>query len=136
MSPTSAIDPALPVSASIRTHSAPARVLPKPRPAIISQTRQLPAGGSCDGRAQSGQAWASRVASAGVSPASNASIAARSAVFSQRRHTAAKSGQELLVILGLVGSGSARAALDGVGLGPLAIDRRPARPQQEHQQRI
>ena len=38
-------------SAIIRTHSAPARVLPKPRPAMIIHTRQSPGGGSCSGRA-------------------------------------------------------------------------------------
>jgi len=38
-----------------RTHSAPARVLPKPRPAITSQVRQSPGGGICSARAQNGQ---------------------------------------------------------------------------------
>ena len=68
VSPTSAIDPAPPLSASIRTHSAPARVLPKPRPGIISQTRR-PSGGNCAGRAHSSEARTSPPASAGVSAA-------------------------------------------------------------------
>jgi len=42
-------------SAIIRTHSAPERVLPKPRPAMIIQMRQSPGGGSCWGRAVNGQ---------------------------------------------------------------------------------
>src|SRR3546814_2175122 len=40
---------------SPRTHSAPVRVLPKPRPARISQTRQPPGGGNCLVRAQNRQ---------------------------------------------------------------------------------
>ena len=39
------------LSASDRIHSAPALVLPKPRPARISHVDQFPSGGSCEGRA-------------------------------------------------------------------------------------
>ncbi len=48
------------VRASSSTHSAPARVLPAPRPPIISQHRQSPSGGTCAGRRVSIQADASR----------------------------------------------------------------------------
>jgi len=44
--PTSAIRAAGSASATLRTHSAPARVLPKPRPAMTNQVRQSPGGGS------------------------------------------------------------------------------------------
>jgi hypothetical protein len=37
--------------ATIRTHSAPDRVLPNPRPAMIIQMRQSPSGGNWSGRA-------------------------------------------------------------------------------------
>src|SRR5258708_4246708 len=47
---TSAIRCARPASICTRTNSAPARVLPKPRPAISSHTRQSPAGGICASR--------------------------------------------------------------------------------------
>jgi hypothetical protein len=47
VAPISAIRKPGSASASSRTHSAPARVLPKPRPAMISQVRQLPAGACC-----------------------------------------------------------------------------------------
>lgn len=52
---TSAIRAAGCEVAMCRTHSAPARVLPKPRPAQISQIRHSPSGGSCSGRAHIGQ---------------------------------------------------------------------------------
>ena len=39
------------------TVSAPGRVLPKPRPARITQTNQGSGGGSCAGRAQNDQVW-------------------------------------------------------------------------------
>ena len=42
-------------SAIMRTHLAPTRVLPSPRSAMISYTRQLPGGSNCAARAQSGQ---------------------------------------------------------------------------------
>lgn len=48
---TSAIRAAGWLSAIIRTHSAPERVLPNPRPASIIQTRQSPGGGSWFARA-------------------------------------------------------------------------------------
>src|SRR6185437_3346471 len=38
-----------------RTNSAPVRVLPNPRPASNSHTRQSPGGGSCSSRAQKSQ---------------------------------------------------------------------------------
>ena len=46
--PTSAMRRALPASTCARTYSAPVRVLPKPRPASSSQTRQSPDGGFCE----------------------------------------------------------------------------------------
>ncbi len=46
LAPTSAIRILGRLRASFSTHSAPARVLPKPRPAIISQVRHPLAGGS------------------------------------------------------------------------------------------
>ncbi len=49
--PTSAIRPTLAASAIERTHSAPERVLPNPRPALMTQIDQSPGGGSCSGRA-------------------------------------------------------------------------------------
>jgi hypothetical protein len=52
---TSAIRASGSASAMLRTHSAPARVLPKPRPAMISQMRQTPSGAICAGRAQNCQ---------------------------------------------------------------------------------
>ena len=54
VSPTSAIGP-IPSVARRRTHSAPARVLPAPRPPSSSQVTQSPGGGNCSARAQSGQ---------------------------------------------------------------------------------
>jgi len=39
----------------LRTFSAPARVLPAPRPLLISQVRHVPAGSSWSVRAQKGQ---------------------------------------------------------------------------------
>jgi hypothetical protein len=44
--PTSAIRASGSASATLRTHSAPSRVLPNPRPAITSHTRQALAGAS------------------------------------------------------------------------------------------
>src|SRR5690554_1115775 len=44
--PTSAIGP-MPWAARLRTHSAPARVLPAPRPPSSSQVVQSPSGGRC-----------------------------------------------------------------------------------------
>ena len=38
-----------------KTHSAPARVLPNPRPASSTQVRQSPSGGSCPACAHSGK---------------------------------------------------------------------------------
>jgi hypothetical protein len=63
LSATSAMRPSRPSPgrspvASACTHSAPARVLPEPRPPIISQVRQSPSGGNCSGRAVSSQSWA------------------------------------------------------------------------------
>ena len=54
LAPTRAIrnDPS--ARASALTHSAPALVLPKPRPAEISQVRQSPGGGSWPSWAQNG----------------------------------------------------------------------------------
>ena len=57
-----------------RTHSAPQRVLPKPRPASTSQVVQSPpapdsGGASCLGRAQKRQSWISARASASLSSA-------------------------------------------------------------------
>src|SRR5262249_4916290 len=49
---TSAIRRATPETTEARTNSAPVRVLPKPRPARSSQTRQSPGGGNCSSRAQ------------------------------------------------------------------------------------
>ncbi|OYX96142.1 MAG: hypothetical protein B7Y74_02220 [Novosphingobium sp. 35-62-5] len=42
--PTSAIRASGLLSATLRTHSAPSRVFPNPRPAMTSHTRQSPAG--------------------------------------------------------------------------------------------
>ena len=64
---TSAMRRAVAPSTRARTSSAPVRVLPKPRPASSSQTRQSPAGGSWLGRAQNGQSYSSASASAGLS---------------------------------------------------------------------
>jgi hypothetical protein len=55
LAPTSAIRAAPSARATSRTHSAPARVLPKPRPAQISQVRHASCGGSCASRAQPSQ---------------------------------------------------------------------------------
>ncbi len=57
-----------------RTHSAPQRVLPKPRPASTSQVVQSPpgpevAGANCLGRAQNRQSYSNAAASASVSSA-------------------------------------------------------------------
>ncbi len=52
--PTSAIG-VTPAAASWRTHSAPARVLPEPRPPNISHVVQSPLGASCSARAQRSQ---------------------------------------------------------------------------------
>jgi hypothetical protein len=46
VAPTRAMRASFRLSAIERTHSAPARVLPKPRPPMISQVRQSPSGGS------------------------------------------------------------------------------------------
>jgi hypothetical protein len=48
----------------LRTHSATARVLPKPRPASSNPTIQLPAGAICSGRASVAQSDRSAAASA------------------------------------------------------------------------
>ena len=40
---------------TVRIHSAPARVLPNPLPAMMSHFDQSPGGGSCAARAQNGQ---------------------------------------------------------------------------------
>jgi hypothetical protein len=48
VSPTSAIG-VTPLFASCRTHSAPARVLPEPRPPMSNQVVQSPPGGHCFG---------------------------------------------------------------------------------------
>jgi hypothetical protein len=53
--PTSAIRALPSLRATSRTHSAPARVLPKPRPAQISQVRHASRGASCASRAQPSQ---------------------------------------------------------------------------------
>lgn len=50
VAPTSAIRALPSPSAMARTHSAPARVLPKPRPAINSHIRQSPSGAICAAR--------------------------------------------------------------------------------------
>ncbi len=55
MGATSATWRATPDSICARTNSAPARVLPKPRPASKSQTRQSPGGDRCSARAQAFQ---------------------------------------------------------------------------------
>ena len=52
---SNAILPQRPCSIWLRTHSAPVRVLPNPRPAKSIQMRQSPAGSSCSGRAQNVQ---------------------------------------------------------------------------------
>jgi hypothetical protein len=46
-----------PAATCIRTHSAPARVLPKPRPARINQRRHSPSGGFCPVRPQVCQSY-------------------------------------------------------------------------------
>ena len=74
--PTSAILACGSLRADSRTHSAPARVLPKPRPAQTSHVCQSPAGGSCSGRAHSGQWKAMARASSCVSDAYQSNRAA------------------------------------------------------------
>src|SRR5207247_6967060 len=64
----SAIRAAPPFTRS-RTHSAPVRVLPKPRPASSSHTAQDPTGASWFARAQKRHSRASLSASAGLSVA-------------------------------------------------------------------
>ena len=59
-------------AARARTHSAPARVLPEPRPPRISQVVQSPSGGSCSGRAQLGQSNTGVSTSSVAEPATNA----------------------------------------------------------------
>ena len=54
-------------SAWARTHSAPVRVLPQPRPARTSQTSQSPSGGTWEGRAQVGQSHSRASAAPGSS---------------------------------------------------------------------
>ena len=51
---TSAMRPDVPDSTRERTHSAPVRVLPNPRPAMSSQTDQSPGGAIWLSRAQRG----------------------------------------------------------------------------------
>ena len=54
-----------------RTHSAPVRVLPQPRPARMSQANHSDAGGSCSSRAQKRQSYSSAAFSAVVRLASS-----------------------------------------------------------------
>ena len=60
--PTNAIRATLAASARDRTHSAPVRVLPHPRPDRTSQIDQSPVGGSCSGRAIACQSVSSKSA--------------------------------------------------------------------------
>jgi hypothetical protein len=59
LAPISAMRAAPSLRATSLIHSAPARVLPKPRPAQISQVRQISlarsCGGNCSSRAQPSQ---------------------------------------------------------------------------------
>ena len=56
-----------PLSTCARTHSLPHRVLPNPRPANTSQTRQSPGGGNWLGRAHADQSCKRHSASIGLS---------------------------------------------------------------------
>ena len=51
MAPSNAMRLYFSESTQLLIVSAPARVLPNPRPARINHVRQLPFGGSCSGRA-------------------------------------------------------------------------------------
>ena len=59
---------ALPEATMARTHSAPVRLLPQPRPARMSQVRQSPGGGSWSGRAQIDQSRRTNSATASAAP--------------------------------------------------------------------
>src|SRR6185312_3769546 len=66
VSPTSAMgDTGWGPVANARIHSAPARVLPEPRPPMTSQVTQSPGGGNCSGRAHSSHSNSNCSASAG-----------------------------------------------------------------------
>ena len=75
-------------SAIWRTHSAPARVLPNPRPTMIIQIRQSPSGTHCSLRASSCQwnwnsafsLWSRALAMSGPAPVSSAFSHSRSAL--------------------------------------------------------
>ena len=69
VSPTSPMWRPLLDRARLLIHCAPVRVLPKPRPAINSQTRQSPAGGNCLSRAHNGQSCIKNSICVAVSPA-------------------------------------------------------------------
>src|SRR5690606_1523882 len=78
----------------LRTHSAPARVLPEPRPPRISQVVQSPRGGSWASRAQSGQsARASSSSPAATALASSGSTLVE--LFNAVGNLAAQFGQGL-----------------------------------------
>ena len=82
VSPQSAIGP--PSSgflARALTHSAPARVLPEPRPPSISQVVQSPSDGSCSGRAQLRQSNQRRSTSASDRPATKLSVSGFGELF-------------------------------------------------------
>src|SRR5690242_18894787 len=81
--PTSAIRFARLSSAWMRTHSAPVRVLPKPRPASSSQMRQSPAGVIWVGRPQKRQSNARAAASASGRAASTSSFSSSSSELSE-----------------------------------------------------
>ena len=87
-------NPGLP-SAIPRTHSAPARVLPAPRPPSISQAVQSPGGGNWSGRAQVTQSSMIRRMSVRRRKAISAS---ESVLFAQAIKAARKSCAELVKI--------------------------------------
>src|SRR5690606_2855847 len=89
VSPTSATRRARPGSAArapstwARTHSAPARVLPAPRPPMTTQVRHAPSGGSWCGSAQNSKSHGSAIKAASLRPARKASTVSGIAEASQ-----------------------------------------------------
>src|SRR5690606_26817636 len=89
VSPTSATRRARPGASGVapstwaRTHSAPARVLPAPRPPRITQLFQSPAGGSWCGIAQNSNSQGRLASALSLSPARNSSTSGGAAQASQ-----------------------------------------------------
>lgn len=100
-----------PSRATSRTHSAPTRVLPQPRPQRASHSRQSPGGASWSSRAQNGQSYSRAASSSAFRLASHAR---RCASGSEASELALKRGADFVKVQVHDGVGAAVLGLEAV----------------------